>query len=85
MTLAVQCVMIVQGALYLGDNASEPEAKAGLNTLNVWEKALSLIKNLSQHLSSTDPTLDTLQTEYNAFLDLLKVRRFLHQVFKRLN
>ncbi|KZP22258.1 hypothetical protein FIBSPDRAFT_1043725 [Athelia psychrophila] len=52
-TLAAKCAMIVQGALYLGDNATDPDAKIAFKAPLVWAKALSLLDNLLAHVSGT--------------------------------
>lgn len=78
MTLAVKCTMIVQGAVHLTENAVEPDTKTLLRVNHeIWEKAVALFKNLSKHLTTTDIELSTIQTAYDDFLNLLKVRCFL--------
>ncbi|KZP22267.1 hypothetical protein FIBSPDRAFT_489591 [Athelia psychrophila] len=73
MTLAAKCAMIVQGALHLGDNATDRDAKIAFNAPLVWVKALSLLKNLSTHISKpAELFFDEILEEYEEFLVFLQ-------------
>ncbi|KZP34099.1 hypothetical protein FIBSPDRAFT_943159 [Athelia psychrophila] len=73
MTLAAKCAMIVQGALHLGDNATDHDTKIAFSASLVWVKALSLLKNLSTHASKpAELVFDEIQKEYEEFLVFLQ-------------
>lgn len=79
MVLAIKCTMIVQGAIYLTDHAAEADTRTGLRANRlVWEKAVSLFKNLSSQLISNAPDLVKLKSEYDEFLVLLQVSCILY-------
>ncbi|KAF7979911.1 hypothetical protein HWV62_40310 [Athelia sp. TMB] len=72
-TLTVKCTMIVQGVIYLTDNATEPDTKAALGDRTIWTKACAMFTKLSDHLSdSAAATLAETQALYNDFLNFLQ-------------
>ncbi|KZP34057.1 hypothetical protein FIBSPDRAFT_924368 [Athelia psychrophila] len=74
-TEAVKCAMIVQGAVYLTDNATEPNTKTLLRVnRKIWEKAVALFKDLSTHLTTDTPKLRAIQTAYDEFVEFLNFK-----------
>ncbi|KZP22274.1 hypothetical protein FIBSPDRAFT_953108 [Athelia psychrophila] len=75
MTLAVKCAMIVQGAVFLTENATEPNTKTLLRVnRKIWEKAVVLFKDLSTHLTTDTPKLPAIQTAYDEFVEFLNFK-----------
>ncbi|KZP02938.1 hypothetical protein FIBSPDRAFT_1055553 [Athelia psychrophila] len=75
MTLAVKCAMIVQGAVFLTENATDSDTKTLLRVnRKIWEKAVALFKDLSTHLTTDTPQLLAIQVAYDEFLEFLNFK-----------
>ncbi|KZP22277.1 hypothetical protein FIBSPDRAFT_931263 [Athelia psychrophila] len=74
-TEAVKCTMVVQGAVFLTDNATDSDTKTLLRVnRKIWEKAVALFKDLSTHLTTDTPQLLAIQAAYDEFLEFLKLK-----------